>query len=237
MSRPFALIILIACAAALAVIVTPIDPDQIGSFLQTQDILALGRKAIWGIVIGGIVLLMFRKRLWKAAEALLFWLLLAALLGVGYTYRHEMREVADRVLAELMPGRAATHGDLVEIVRPHGGEFTINTHINDTRVPMVLDTGASRVVLTAEAAHAAGLPTGFLTYSVRVDTANGHTQAAPVTLDRVSIGGITERAVPALIAQPGQLKTSLLGMSFLNRLESWEVRGTKLMLRAARAGS
>jgi aspartyl protease family protein len=236
-NRTFALVILIVCAAALAVIITPFDPDQIGSFLDTQDMLVLGRKIIWAIIIGGIMLLMFRGRLWRAAEALVFWMLLAALLGVGYTYRHELRDVADRVLAELMPGRAATHGDLVEIVRPHGGEFTINAHINDMRVPMILDTGASRVVLTAEAARAAGLPTEFLAYSIRVDTANGHTQAAPVTLDRISIGGITERAVPALIAQPGQLKTSLLGMSFLNRLESWEVRGTKLMLRAARAGS
>jgi aspartyl protease family protein len=52
-----------------------------------------------------------------------------------------------------------------------------------------------------------------------------------VTLDRLSIGDITERSVPALVAQGGQLRTSLLGMSFLNRLESWEVRGDKLMLR------
>ena len=37
--------------------------------------------------------------------------------------------------------------------------------------------------------------------------------------------------MPALIAQPGQLRTSLLGMSFLNRLESWEVRGDKLIMR------
>ena len=36
--------------------------------------------------------------------------------------------------------------------------------------------------------------------------------------------------MPALIAQPGQLE-SLLGMSFLNRLEGWEVRGDRLMLR------
>ena len=36
--------------------------------------------------------------------------------------------------------------------------------------------------------------------------------------------------MPALIAQQGQLRTNLLGMSFLNRLESWEVRGDKLML-------
>ena len=37
--------------------------------------------------------------------------------------------------------------------------------------------------------------------------------------------------VPALIAQGGGLRTNLLGMSFLNRLESWEVRGDKLLLR------
>ena len=96
---------------------------------------------------------------------------------------------------------------------------------------MVLDTGASAVVLTQEAAKAAGLPIEVLNYSVSVDTANGRTRAAAVTLDRISIGGITERAVPALIAQAGQLRTNLLGMTFLNRLESWEVRGDKLLLR------
>jgi aspartyl protease family protein len=52
-----------------------------------------------------------------------------------------------------------------------------------------------------------------------------------VTLDRLAVGSLVERSVPALIARPGQLKTSLLGMSFLNRLESWEVRGDKLIMR------
>ena len=96
---------------------------------------------------------------------------------------------------------------------------------------MVLDTGASSVVLTQEAAKAAGLPLEVLSYTVNVETANGRARAAPVTLDRVAVGGIVERAVPALIAQPGQLRTNLLGMSFLNRLESWEVRGDRLVLR------
>jgi aspartyl protease family protein len=43
---------------------------------------------------------------------------------------------------------------------------------------------------------------------------------------------LTERAVPALVAQAGELKHNLLGMSFLNRLQSWEVRGDTLRLRA-----
>ena len=86
-------------------------------------------------------------------------------------------------------------------------------------------------MLTQDAAKAAGLPLEVLNYSVNVDTANGRARAAPVTLDRLSIGDITERSVPALVAQAGQLRTSLLGMTFLNRLESWEVRGDKLMMR------
>jgi aspartyl protease family protein len=52
-----------------------------------------------------------------------------------------------------------------------------------------------------------------------------------VTLDRLAVGKVTEREVPALVAQRGQLKSNLLGMSFLNRLESWEVRGDRLRLR------
>ena len=94
---------------------------------------------------------------------------------------------------------------------------------------MVLDTGASAVVLTQEAAKAAGLPLEVLNYSVNVDTANGRTRAAPVTLDRVAVGGIVERSVPGADRAAGQLRTNLLGMSFLNRLESWEVRGDKLV--------
>ncbi len=50
---------------------------------------------------------------------------------------------------------------------------------------MVLDTGASAVVLTQEAAKAAGLPLEVLSYSVNVETANGRARAAPVTLDRL----------------------------------------------------
>ena len=68
-----------------------------------------------------------------------------------------------------------------------------------------------------------------------IDTANGRTRAAPVTLDRLAIGGLEERSVEALVAQPGQLRTSLLGMSFLNRLQSWQVSATGWCSRAIRS--
>ena len=182
-------------------------------------------------LIGMAALVLFRQRFSHALESALIWIVVVMLLLLGYTYRLELRDVGERVLAELIPGRAASKGRTVEIARGGGGSFSVGTQVNGARIAMVLDTGASAVVLTQEAAKAAGLPLEVLNYSVNVDTANGRARAAPVTLDRVSIGGITERSVPALIAQPGQLRTSLLGMSFLNRLESWEVRGDRLMLR------
>jgi aspartyl protease family protein len=187
---------------------------------------------IMALALAGIIALaLFRQRFSHALQSAAVWALIALILLLGYAYRFELRDVADRVLAQLVPGRAATNGRTVEIARGAGGSFSISTQVNDARIAMVLDTGASAVVLTQEAAKAAGLPLEVLNYSVQVDTANGRARAAPVTLDRVSIGGITERSVPALIAQPGQLRANLLGMSFLNRLQSWEVRGDRLLLR------
>src|SRR5439155_26168056 len=87
------------------------------------------------------------------------------------------------------------------------------------------------VVLTYETAKAAGLPLELLEYNVEVETAGGHTKAARLTLDRLAIGKLVERSVPALVVPHGQMKTNLLGMSFLDRLESWEVRADTLMLR------
>jgi aspartyl protease family protein len=182
-------------------------------------------------LIAMICFVLFRQRFTHVLESILIWIMVATLLALGYTYRFELRDVAERVLAELIPGRAASRGRTVEIARGGGGSFSVVTRVNGSRVAMVVDTGASAVVLTQEAAKAVGLPLEVLNYSVTVDTANGRTRAAPVTLDRVSVGAITERSVPALIAQPGQLRASLLGMSFLNRLERWEVRGDKLLMR------
>jgi len=119
----------------------------------------------------------------------------------------------------------------VQIARSQGGEFALQAKINGVAAPMVIDTGATSVVLTYETAKAAGLPLELLEYDIDLETAGGHTKAARLTLDRLAIGKLVERSVPALVVPRGQMKTNLLGMSFLDRLESWEVRADSLMLR------
>lgn len=183
------------------------------------------------VFIGGMLLTAFRGRLSEALEAAMLWLVIVVFILVGYTYRSEVREVADRVVAQLWPGYAAGQGRMVELARGHSGDFPVTTRVNGARIAMILDTGASAVMLTQEAARAAGLPLEVLDYSVNLETANGRTKAAAVTIDRLAIGNIVERSVPALIVPAGQLRTNLLGMTFLNRLESWQVKGDRLMLR------
>jgi len=229
-SRIFWVLLMIVGIGLLALVLRH-DQGTIAG-LDTNDFGSLVYKVALLVFIGSAVLAIFRERITQAFQAAMFWVVVALLLVVGYTYRYDLRDIGDRVLSELMPGRAATRsGGAVEISRGVRGDFLVIAEINGARIATVYDTGASAVVLTQEAAKAAGLPIDFLTYSVSVDTANGHARTAPVTLDRIVVGGIVERGVPALIAQPGQLKTSLLGMSFLNRLRSSEVRGDKLVLR------
>jgi len=232
MSRRITWSLLLAVVLATAVLTASMGEDGITAFLR-HDKGALLIKVVFAIVVGGIAFAMYREKLSKALEATLFWGVLGLLLVVGYRYRYELRDVGERVIAELVPGYVAGHGGDVEVVRSRGGDFAVSARVNGARVPMVLDTGASSVVLTRQAAKAAGLPIEVLNYTVMVDTANGRTRAAPVTLDRIDVGSVSERAVPALVAQTGELQHNLLGMSFMNRLESWTVRGDTLHMRAA----
>jgi aspartyl protease family protein len=220
--------LLIGLAIALVLLIVRHDEGTIDGL--GQDFGSLVYKIVLLIAVGSLVLAMFRDRFAEALTAALLWVVIALALVVAYTYRADVREAGERVLAELIPGRPVSHGRTVEIVRGRAGEFQVSTQVNSARVPMVLDTGASAVVLTQDAARAAGLPLEMLAYTVNIDTANGRTHAAAVTLERLGVGTIVEHAVPALIAQPGQLKTSLLGMSFLNRLESYSVTSEKLVL-------
>ncbi|SCW81755.1 TIGR02281 family clan AA aspartic protease [Ancylobacter rudongensis] len=188
------------------------------------------------MVVGASVFATFTGRLGEALRAAALWLVIFAVLAVGYTYRVELHAVAYRVLAELAPGYAvplADNGPAVEVARARDGDFNVRVEVNGNRIPMLVDTGASSVVLTPEDAVAVGLPLEFLRYDIPIDTANGRGRAAAVVLDRIGIAGsIDERDVPALVASPGTLKHSLLGMTFLSRLASFEIRGEKLVMRA-----
>jgi len=110
------------------------------------------------------------------------------------------------------------------------GHFVFEGAVNGRPITFMADTGATIVALRFEDARRAGLSPHSLRFDAHVQTANGIARVAPVTLDRVRVGTITVRNVRAAVAEKGALATNLLGMTFLGRLESFQVRDGELVL-------
>jgi len=110
------------------------------------------------------------------------------------------------------------------------GHFVFKAAVNERLASFMADTGATLVVLTYKDAERLGLSPRSLDFSARVQTANGVTHVAPVTLDRVRVEDITVRNVPAAVAEKGALGTNLLGMTFLGRLKSFQIQRGELVL-------
>lgn len=152
---------------------------------------------------------------------------------VIYASRGELQTVLDRAIGDISVGRTAVtpEGEVVA-ARRLDGSFMLQGKVNGKDTRFIFDTGASTVVLRAENAAALGIKPESLNYSIPVATANGGALAAPITLQSLSVGPITERNVRALVAREGVLHANLLGMTFLERLGSYEVRENRLILRA-----
>src|SRR3954453_1195305 len=122
-NRGLWILLLIIGIGMLAVIMGP-GQGTIGG-LETGDFASLVYKIALLIFIGGAVLALFRERIAEAFQAAMFWVVIGLLLAVGYTYRHDLRDIGDRVLSELMPGRAISRGSVVEVARGTRGEFQV----------------------------------------------------------------------------------------------------------------
>jgi len=108
------------------------------------------------------------------------------------------------------------------------GHVLLDAVVNGGKVRFLVDTGATMVVLTMHDAAAAGISHGSLDFSMRTQTANGVGRAAPVRLRELRIGQFSAADVPAAVVE--NLRISLLGQSFLKRLDSYEMRQGALTL-------
>lgn len=188
--------------------------------------------SIIALALAGWVASESRGRWRQALIALVAWIAIGLGLVAAYSWREDLAVVVDRMRGELVPGSVIETGTReVTLSRRSDGHFVAQAKLDGTTGRMMVDTGASTVVLTAETAKAMGIRPDMLRFDQPVSTANGRTTAASVRIGRLAIGPIEERNVQALVAQPGALRENLLGLSFLDRLESYEVRGSRMVMR------
>ena len=112
----------------------------------------------------------------------------------------------------------------------HGGHFYVKADIDGNDVGFMVDTGASMVALSRADAENLGYSARDLNYTGRANTANGVARFAPVVLSQISIGDITIHDVQAVVME-SPMNMSLLGMTFLRRLEGFEIKDDQLIMR------
>ncbi len=144
------------------------------------------------------------------------------------------KPVAQRAeAATAAPVEAAAHRDQFSeksIPADAGGQYSIDALIDGQSVRMMVDTGATMVVISADLADRLGLNVeGGQKW--KVQTANGMSIATATVLPSIDLGTIYMKDVPALIADRSAGNVSLLGASFLKRLSSVEQRNGMLVLR------
>ena len=229
--RGLAVLVALLAVAALFALSRNGAPDWGG--LDGDRMASLLYLGVWGMLLSSSVVVLFRNRWGEAVRNLLIWGLAFLVLIGAYAFRGEFGTVRDRVLAELWPGYAVTSSTAGEVmaVRADDRHFHLDALVNGTPVSFLVDTGASVVAIDPAVARRIGIDPDHLNYSGRIQTANGVARAAPVTLDTLRVGSIERRNVQAVVTDGPGIGTSLLGMSFLGSLDSFEFRGDRLILR------
>jgi aspartyl protease family protein len=123
------------------------------------------------------------------------------------------------------------YGRTVALRADAQGQFAATATIDGRSVPVIVDTGATAVALSADTARRLGIMPPQSAFRLAMSTANGITVAAPVTLNEVRVGSISVRNVAAVVVAGDGLSVNLLGMTFLSRLTQFSVAGSEITLR------
>jgi len=119
----------------------------------------------------------------------------------------------------------------VTLVADQQGHFFVEPIVNGIRLRMLVDTGATLVVLSRDDARRIGINPQASDFQAKVSTANGVVSVAPIRLKEVVIGEISVRDIPAAVFPENKLQIGLLGMSLLSKLSHFEVAAGRLILK------
>jgi aspartyl protease family protein len=159
------------------------------------------------------------------------WCAILAALGLGYTFYHQIRDAASEMRTELVPGYPTqTDADHIVFSENSDGNFEAVGKVNGAPVEFLIDTGASDIVLSPADAKRAGIDMAALQYGRITETANGEGRVAPASAAELQIGPVKLVNIDVSVNE-APMRSSLLGMAFLKRMKSFEMKGRKLTVQ------
>jgi aspartyl protease family protein len=149
--------------------------------------------------------------------------------GISYIGSARANDAPAALAASVRPIPAVS-STAASIRKAADGHYWTEAMVGDKAIRFLVDTGATAVALTPEDALRLGYPQSGLEYTYQVQTAGGPARAARIELDSVSVSGVRVNGVEAYVIEHG-LDASLLGMSYLGRLDRFEATQSALILR------
>ncbi len=191
--------------------------------MDSADLPRLIYLVLLGTAVAGWFIAENRGNLGKTARMAVAW----GLIFIGVIAAYGLWE---DIRGEIMPRQSIlTEDRAIEVPRAGDGHFNLVMHLNGEPIDFVVDTGATEMVLSLDDARRAGIDPDSLTFFGTASTANGEVKTAFTTIDEVAIGPVTFNRVRVAV-NAGEMRGSLLGMSFLNRFDRIEIAGSRLRL-------
>ena len=196
-----------------------------------MNIMEDGPSLIWGVAC--ILLLVSslaarRLPLTYIAKAALAWIAIFAALFAIFSFRFEFISIWERVKADIS-GTAgqSISGEAIELRRQDDGHYWITVDINGKPVRFMVDSGATMTAINATTAKEAGVEANG--YPIILSTANGRVAAKRATVLSLVVGPHKIENHPVVVSESfGDV--NLLGMNFLNNMQSWRVEANKMIL-------
>lgn len=221
----------LALLAAVAVLVFALArafPEAVRTGDDKADIaLRLGMV----VLVSAAILRGMRGTIGQYLKYAAAWAGIVAVLVLGYAYRAELAGVPERLKLAFNVGTPVQVGERTLVV-PQGedGAYVVDGLVNGQRVRFMVDTGATQTVLSPDDARRIGIPVDTLTYGYEAETANGVGYSAAYDASSLAVGPIKLEGFRVMVNK-APMSGSLLGMSFLQRLDAFEFRDRQLILK------
>jgi aspartyl protease family protein len=196
-----------------------------------MNIMEDGPSLIWGVVCIFLLVSSLAARrlpLSYIAKAALAWIAIFAALFAIFSFRFEFISIWDRVKADVS-GTAgqSISGEAIELRRQDDGHYWIIVDINGKPVRFMVDSGATMTAINATSAREAGVEANG--YPIILSTANGRVAAKRGNVQSLVVGPHRIENHPVVVSESfGDV--NLLGMNFLNNMQSWRVESNKMIL-------
>ncbi|CUH88984.1 clan AA aspartic protease [Phaeobacter sp. CECT 5382] len=175
------------------------------------------------VAVGAWVFVENRQSLGKTVQQLAVWAFIFLGVIAGYGLWGDIRQT-------LQPQQSVmSETGRVVVPRSADGHYYLTLQVDGADIHFLVDTGASEVVLTERDARRAGIDPDKLAYLGRARTANGEVRTASVRVGEISLGNIRDENLRVWVNE-GELDSSLLGMGYLQRWSSIEIRDGALVL-------